>query len=260
MPSTGDTRPSGIGSALKEARRRAGMDVKEVEERTKIRARYLRALEAEDWEALPAPAYVRGFLRTYGQLLGIDGERLADEYRRRHEVADMGPASAAKEPLLSERRRSPGARPPSRTPLILAIVAGIIILLVILGSIGDDDGGQTSPDNGKAAKKLREGAKGGDGGSKALKPVGLTLEPADAVRVCLVGDGKEALIDAQMLASGAEESFDGFKTYRIDLPDGGQVDLRSSGRKESVDADGKISYEADSRGIREIEYAGPGCP
>lgn len=261
MPATGNTQPSGIGNALKEARRRAGMDVKEVEERTKIRARYLRALEAEDWEALPAPAYVRGFLRTYGQLLGIDGERLADEYRRRHEVAEPAPASAAKEPLLSERRRSPGARPPSRTPLILAIVAGIIILLVILGSIGDDDGGDDSTsDGGKAARKLREGAKGGGDGKKALEPVGITVEPSAAVRVCLVGDGDEALIDAQMLAAGADESFDGFKTYRLDLPDGGELEVRSNGREESVDTDDKISYEADSNGIREIEYAGPDCP
>ena len=58
------------------------MDIKEAEERTKIRTRYLRALEAEDWEVLPAPAYVRGFLRTYGQILGLDGEALADRYRR----------------------------------------------------------------------------------------------------------------------------------------------------------------------------------
>ncbi len=261
MPATGDTYSSGIGDTLKEARRRAGMDIKEAEERTKIRARYLRALEAEDWEALPAPAYVRGFLRTYGQILGVDGERLADEYRRNHEASEQAPAGAASEPLLSERRRPPGSRPPSRTPVILAIVAGIIILLVILGSIGDDDGGDESPsDSGRAARKLREDAKGGGGGAKALKPVGITVEPAAALRVCLVGDGDEALIDGQMLAAGAEESFDDFKTYRLDLPDGGSVDVRSAGARKSVDADGKVSLEVDSNGIREIEYAGPECP
>ncbi|MFN8150704.1 MAG: helix-turn-helix domain-containing protein [Solirubrobacterales bacterium] len=250
----------GIGSALKNARRRLGMDVKEAEERTKIRARYLRALEAEDWEVLPAPAYVRGFLRTYGDLLGLDGDRLADQYRRSSDGVQGASSSPAAEPLLRERRRAPGSRPPSRTPVILAIAAGIIILLVILGSIGGDEGGDdTSGDGGNAARKLREDAQGGDG-SKALKPVGITLEPAAAVRVCLVGDAGEALIDGQMLSAGAEESFDGFKTYRVDLPDGGQVELRSSGRRKSVDADGKASYEADSKGIREIDYAGPDCP
>jgi len=62
-----------IGAALRDARRRYGMEVREVEERTKIRAKYIRALENEDWATLPAPAYVRGFLRTYGQMLGLDG-------------------------------------------------------------------------------------------------------------------------------------------------------------------------------------------
>ncbi len=103
--------PLDIGNALKDARRRIGMDVKEAEERTKIRAKYLRALEAEDWEVLPAPAYVRGFLRTYGALLGLDGEHLADEFRRRYEAPGSA-VSPASEPILQERRRSQW-RPPA---------------------------------------------------------------------------------------------------------------------------------------------------
>ena len=254
MNASGDQRSYGIGVALKDARRRAGIDVKEAEERTKIRARYLRALEAEDWEALPAPAYVRGFLRTYGQFLGIDGEALADEFRRRHEPDEGAPASLTSESTLRERRRSAG----SRTPLILAIAAGIIILLVILGSIGDD-GGDGSAGGEATTRKLGDDVRG-DNEQNGLKPVGLTLEPLDAVRVCLVGDGDEALIDGQMLAAGAEESYDGNKRYRLDLADGGSVKLRSGGAAERIDADGEVSYEADSRGIRAISYAGPECP
>lgn len=253
----GEQRSYGIGETLKEARRRAEIDVKQAEDATKIRARYLRALEAEDWEALPAPAYVRGFLRTYGQYLGIDGEALADEFRRRHEPGEQGMASLASEPMLSERRRATA----SRTPLILAIGAGIIILLVILGLIGGDDGGDRNSAGDEAAKRrLDNDAKGGDDDERALKPVGVTLLPLDAVRVCLVGDGDEPLIDGQLLDPGQEESYDGFKSYRLDLADGGRVELRSSGAKERIDADSEISYEADARGIRKIAYAGPECP
>ncbi len=81
--------------------------MREVEERTKIRARYIRALENEDWETLPAPAYVRGFLRTYGQLLGLDGEMLADEFRRRY---GDGPGTAARSVAgaVAERAPPPG--------------------------------------------------------------------------------------------------------------------------------------------------------
>lgn len=254
MNEPGEQRSHGIGAALKEARLRAGIDVKEAEERTKIRARYLRALEAEDWEALPAPAYVRGFLRTYGQYLGIDGEALADEYRRRHEPGVGAPASLASDSMLRERRRGAAAR----APLILAIGAGIIILLVILGSIGDD-GDDGSGDGEAATRKLGDDVRGGDRG-QSLKPVGLTLEPLDAVRVCLVGDGDTALIDGQMLEAGVEESYDGNRHYRLDLADGGRVNLRSDGASERVDADEKASYEADSRGIRAVPYAGPECP
>lgn len=256
-----DQHGPGIGTTLKDARRRIGMDVKEAEERTKIRAKYLRALEAEDWEVLPAPAYVRGFLRTYGQLLGLDGEALADEFRRRWEEPANG-AGVAPEPVLKERRRSPGARPASRGPLIAAVAVGIIVLLVILGTLG---GGSDDPtpggDRGRAGKQGKKATKKDEKhGSSALSPVDVTIEPLDAVRVCLVGDSDEALIDAQMLAVGATEQFADHKSYRLDLQGGGAVRLTVGDESQKLQASGNASFEADSRGIREVPYAGPECP
>src|SRR5947207_14946808 len=70
-----------IGESLREARLAQGLELGDVEARIKIRPRYLRALEAEDWDALPGDAYVRGFLRTYGDFLGLDGLGLVEEYR-----------------------------------------------------------------------------------------------------------------------------------------------------------------------------------
>jgi hypothetical protein len=67
-----------IGEVLKGARTRQGLDIGTVEERTKIRTKYLRALEAEDWERLPSPAYAKGFLRTYSNLLGLDADAIVD--------------------------------------------------------------------------------------------------------------------------------------------------------------------------------------
>ena len=61
-----------IGEALAAARARAGIELAEAEERTKIRARYLRALENESWDELPSHAYAKGYLRSYAELLGID--------------------------------------------------------------------------------------------------------------------------------------------------------------------------------------------
>ncbi len=254
-----------IGPALKDARRRVGMDVKEAEERTKIRAKYLRALEAEDWEVLPAPAYVRGFLRTYGQLLGLDGEMLADEFRRRYEEPAAA-ANPASEPLLQGRRRGNGPRgggggSPSRGTLIAAIAAGIVILLIVLSLLGGGDDEPTGEPQGLREATGKDGGKGGKGGAKkeAREPIDLKLESLGTVQVCVASSG-EALVDGQVLAEGATEEFSGEKRYRIDLPGGGEVRVQAGSASEKLSADGEASWEANSNGISEIDYAGPDCP
>ena len=97
-----------IGSTLREARMRARIDISEVEAGTKIRAKYLRALENEEWDLLPGPVYVKSFLKTYGDFLGLDSRLLIDEFKRRyerpmeHEVRAM--ATTARE---RDRHRNP---------------------------------------------------------------------------------------------------------------------------------------------------------
>jgi cytoskeleton protein RodZ len=67
-----------IGSSLREARIRQGIDFPALEQGTKIRAKYLRALEDERFELLPAHTYVKGFLRSYADFLGLDGNLYVD--------------------------------------------------------------------------------------------------------------------------------------------------------------------------------------
>ena len=74
-----------IGETLRETRMRRRIDMTEVEAATKIRAKYLRALENEEWDLLPGPTYVKSFLRTYADALGLDGKRLVEEYKLQHE-------------------------------------------------------------------------------------------------------------------------------------------------------------------------------
>lgn len=264
MSTPSDSRATGIGVALKDARRQIGMDIKEAEERTKIRARYLRALEAEDWEVLPEPAYVRGFLRTYGGLVGLDGEALADEFRRRHEPPE-GVAGSPPDPILQERRRPPGPRPPSRGPLIVAIAVAIVVLLVILAYLGTGSDDPSPPPKGKPPRASLK--TGGDKGKKSarkspkpLVPIDLTVEPIDAIQLCLVGGSKEALIDGQSLAAGTTERFADYKRYRLDLAGAGAVKLTAGKSSQRLLSQKTASFEADSRGIRAIEPAGPDCP
>jgi hypothetical protein len=73
-----------IGNSLREARLRQSLDFSEIEQSTKIRGKYLRALEDEQFETLPAQTYVKGFLRSYADYLGLDGQLYVDEFNSRY--------------------------------------------------------------------------------------------------------------------------------------------------------------------------------
>ena len=77
-----------IGETLREARMRQRLDIADVEERTKIRAKYLRALENEEFGMLPGPTFVKTFIRTYAEALGLDPQVLVEEYRAYYDSGD----------------------------------------------------------------------------------------------------------------------------------------------------------------------------
>lgn len=111
---------SGIGAALREARSRARIEIAQVEAQTKIRAKYLRALENEEWELLPGPTYVKSFLRTYGDAVGLDGRALVADYKRSYET----PHGIDDHPLMG--RTMAGGE--SRSFRVLVLVAVVAVL------------------------------------------------------------------------------------------------------------------------------------
>jgi cytoskeleton protein RodZ len=72
-----------IGNTLREARVRRNLTLQQVEEDTKIRVKYVQAMENEDFDVMPGATYVKGFLRTYSAYLSVDPEVILDEYRSR---------------------------------------------------------------------------------------------------------------------------------------------------------------------------------
>ena len=99
-----------IGSLLRETRIRNKIDITTVEDATKIRAKYLRALENEEWALLPGPTYVKTFLRTYAQFLGLDPHLLVEEYSARFEEPAPEPAgTTATQPGRERARREAAA-------------------------------------------------------------------------------------------------------------------------------------------------------
>ena len=98
-----------IGAMLREARMREHLDIAEFEARTKIRAKYLRALEDEEWALLPGYTFTKAFLRTYADMLGLDGRMLVDEFKRQYQdpsELDLAPVL----PSRGEARRCARAR------------------------------------------------------------------------------------------------------------------------------------------------------
>ena len=119
-----------IGSALREARERRGLSFPQIEDATKIRARYIRALESEDFGVLPGATYTKGFLRAYADYLGLDGHLFIDEFNSRYHDPRREDEKAIYPP--SRRRISRHKR---ETNIVLIALAAIVAIasLVFLG-------------------------------------------------------------------------------------------------------------------------------
>ncbi|MBA2462903.1 MAG: helix-turn-helix domain-containing protein [Actinobacteria bacterium] len=118
-----------IGRSLHDARLRQQLDFPELEHSTKIRAKYLRALEEERFEVLPSHTYIKGFLRSYADSLGLDGRLYVDEYNSRFVMGeDEVPVQARRVPAA--RRRKSERRESGMVLLALTLI-GVFTALVI---------------------------------------------------------------------------------------------------------------------------------
>jgi helix-turn-helix protein len=116
-----------IGNSLREARLRQALDFPEIEQATKIRPKYLRALEDEQFDILPGQTYVKGFLRSYAEYLGLDGQLYVDEYNSRYIHVDE------ETPLRTRSSSSLGrAAPRFAASVVLVALAGIAILTLLV--------------------------------------------------------------------------------------------------------------------------------
>lgn len=239
----------GIGSTLREARNRRKVDLGEVEAATKIRLRYLRAMENEEWDVLPGGPYTRGFIRTYGAFLGLDGERLAEEYSRGASVVEgeRPPRSTAAEHLVhSAPGRSRGRR--SGRTLAIAISLGLVAVLVAVGLLGEGgDGGLPGP--GAGGRKARADRNEDRSRQFVARPgVALELAATGEVWVCLLDAAGEPLIDGAILEPGAEAG--PFRAEGFTIAFGnGEVELTIDGeRADTPPSASPVGYEIDSGG------------
>lgn len=236
----------GIGTTLRETRNRRKVSLEEVKGATKIRIRYLRALENEEWDALPGSAYTRGFIKTYASYLGLDGERLAEEYRR-----------TAGSPLVERAPRvEPASTPDSRRGkggdrvrvLALALVAGLIAVAVVIGLVAG--GNQTSAPSRVPKRKRDKSANhaGAPAPHRSTTGVSVKLDARAEVWVCLVSASGNHLIDGQILEAGAEEGPFHSSGFTVSFGNG-EVNLRIDGSAAEVPVTSSpIGYRIDPGG------------
>ena len=122
-----------LGEVLRTAREAKGVDLARVERDTKIRARYLTALETGDYAELPGSVYTKGFLRNYAAYLGLDPEYLVDLYRLESAapLTERPTVHAPPRPITTRRNRALVVTPGAIAAALLTVgVAAIIIYLV----------------------------------------------------------------------------------------------------------------------------------
>ncbi|HYP56226.1 MAG TPA: helix-turn-helix domain-containing protein [Solirubrobacterales bacterium] len=236
---------TGVGASLREARKRRELDLTEVEAAIKIRVRYLQAIEDEDWDVLPGDVYARGFVRTYASYLGLDGERLAEEYREGVGGAVEERAPRRLEPVGSAvppARRGRRLRGRALTALVVLALGGLLVAVGVLG--GDEDGGPAA--GGATTKSARP--VGSAPAAAAAPRVALALRASEEVWVCLLDAEREALVDGEILVPGEEAG--PFRSRRFSAAFGnGAVELRIDGRPARTPASsGPVGYEVDAEG------------
>jgi hypothetical protein len=130
-----------IGGSLREARLKRGLTPADVQKAIRIRDRYLQALEEERWELLPGDAYVKGFLRTYADYLGLDGNLYVDEYNNRfaqHEEPQFVPERFARS---GPRLGGAGLLHPVLVVGVIAVIVAAVAAWQLAGSSGKNKQG-----------------------------------------------------------------------------------------------------------------------
>ena len=223
--------PVGIGETLRENRRGAGIELDEVERTIRIRSRYLAALENEDWGVLPGEAYVRGFLHTYGDYLGLDGAALVHEYDQ------LGPGAEPDHPVETPFEPPHAAASGfwrRAVPITLGIVGALVVLFVVLGITGGSEkkggGGHRHHHDGKGGAQTTSTT---TTTTSTPTEASVSLQPTGTVWVCLVDHAGTPLVNGETLSVGDDRG--PFKDRDLKLTLGnGQIRIDLNGRQVPI--------------------------
>lgn len=259
-----DNGPGGgqIGAILEKKRLEKGLSLKEVEQATKIRTRYLEGLEREDPTSLPDPVYARGFLKTYANFLGLDGEQLSREFRdhraprrERQPSYERLQKGEFDQPLINPGGVDDAERSGVSGATILTIVLAVLVLALVIGTlyyvgsrstvdssdstpeeepIVDQEAGDDSSRDGSSREEPVAGSEtksGADDDSSEDSPETVQV----TVRVVGVPTGLTILTDGtvasdQFAQPGFSQTFEAERTVTISTANAGAVEAEVDGQ------------------------------
>jgi cytoskeleton protein RodZ len=244
-----------LGKALQEARTQRGIDLNEVQRVTKIRVKFLRAMEEDRWEEMPAPGYTRGFISIYAEFLGLDGAALVDEYRNTVEGADRAepiPQDVVRPGVLRQHQARLRGRSIKPLALVLAgIAAAVVVVLVIIGSIGGSGNGGTGAAH-RGASETGPAKSAPSGQPPQTSEVAVELRSTAPVWVCLVDDTGRSVVDGETMA--ADESRGPYSGRSFEVTFGnGSVEMTVNGQPAAIPAVAHpLGYRIIPGGVRKL--------
>jgi cytoskeleton protein RodZ len=243
----------GVGTILREARNRRKIELSEVEAATRIRLRFLRAIENEEWDVLPGGVYTRGFIRTYASFLGLDGDRLVSDYRE--SVEPWHRSAEAPQPQAGGESASGGPRGIALAALVvIAVIAVAVIAIVAIPSGGGGGGGGPAGHRHEVARKAKPKVKAPSAAATTGVTVKLTANAE--VWACVLNAKGKPLVDGLILEAGAEEGPFHSGSFTISFGNG-EVKMLIDGREAEIPATSSpVGYAIDSAGgLTKLEEA-----
>jgi len=242
--------PSRIGSDLRRARTRREIELSEVEAATRIRVRFLSAIENEEWDALPGGVYTRGFIRTYASFLGLDGDRIVDDYRREVEGVSAGgqdmPAPPAAAGVDGKWRRRAGVG-------WLALAAVVLVAAIAIFAFPDGGGDRTvgrgpGSESAPPPKRAASGQRKESVPANSPRPLSMRLVANAEVWVCALDESGARLVDGQILQPGAEAGPFHSGSFTVSLGNG-DVEMTIDGKRtEIAPSSSPVGYSIASSG------------
>jgi hypothetical protein len=221
-----------IGNSLREARLRQGLEIPRIEADTKIRGKYLKALEEEQFDALPGDTYVKGFLKTYADYLGLDGQLYLDEFNSRFATADEVSVAQSATPRRRQRRRI-------ESNFVIVALAGIVAVtvLVVVGLAGvgtggdDDDSPPFSGTSGPTTTTSPGATTTGTGAPKERAKLVLTAARGDSFLQVRNGGVNGKLLWEGTLEQGQVQRFLRYHRLWLDLDQPENLNARVNGHR-----------------------------